>query len=290
MVEKKWTGEKKKWIGLRAQWLGQHLKQVREDANLSLSDVGDFINRNASTVSRMESGTIPARVTDVLAYLDIAGVDDPNRRDMLKQLSQDIWQKGWWDGFVEDVAATLINRAWIESRVDTMYSYQLVVPGLLQTRGYAEADIRAGDPQQTEEWIARSVEIRMTRQEKILHEREAVRMHMIIDEIALRRPIGGGAAMQTQLDHLLELGKLPTIEIQVLPAAVGAHAGMRGPFEILELVTPYPAIGYVEGQAGAVFLEGEHVLKLRERYDLLRRVSLSHDESVAWISAARADL
>ena len=90
---------------LRAQWLGQQLRQMREAAGLTLKQVGDYINRDASTVSRLESGVVAARVPEVLAYLDVCGVDDRRRRDDLTAMAKDAWQKGWWDGFNADVVA-----------------------------------------------------------------------------------------------------------------------------------------------------------------------------------------
>src|ERR1700730_8791917 len=95
---------------LRAQLLGQQLRELREEAKLTLKDVGEYVQRDASTVSRFEAGLLPARIPEVLAYLDLCGVDDPKRRDALKRLSQDVFQKGWWDGYADEVATSLVDR------------------------------------------------------------------------------------------------------------------------------------------------------------------------------------
>ncbi len=102
--------------GLRTQWLAQELRKLREEHGLTLADVGEFMQRDQSTISRIEKGTLPIRVPDVLSYLDLARVNDTNKREMLKQLAHEIWRDGWWDGYAGDAAAVLIDRLWIESR------------------------------------------------------------------------------------------------------------------------------------------------------------------------------
>jgi transcriptional regulator with XRE-family HTH domain len=85
-------------INLRAQWLGQQLRTVREEARVSIQDIADFMGRNASTTSRMETGMLTARMPEVLAYLDLCEVQEP-KRDALKRLAQDAFRKGWWDTY-----------------------------------------------------------------------------------------------------------------------------------------------------------------------------------------------
>lgn len=276
---------------LRAQWLGQHLRQVREEAGLTLRDIGDYIQRNATTVSRIESGVLPARVTEVLAYLDLAGVDNANRRAMLRQLAQDVWQKGWWDGYSnsDDVAAVLINRAWLEARADRLCAYETNVPGLLQTDQYAKAIIEAEDPDASEEQVARFVEVRMKRQQ-ILNRAEPVELRAILDEAVLRRPAGSREITREQFQRLAEFADQPHIQLRVLPFSAGAHPGLEGQFVVIELPEPYPEVGYVDNPAGAVFAEGEKAERLRRKYDRLCAVALDVDASTALIVKAAEDL
>jgi hypothetical protein len=180
---------------------------------------------------------LPARVPEVLAYLDLAGLDDPRRRDMLRQLAQDVWQKGWWDGYNDDIAAMLIDRVWLESRARRLCSYETSVPGQLQTEEYADAIIRAADPDLTGEQVARRVEVRMNRQQ-ILDREEPVELYAILDEAALRRPVGTRKTMRAQLRRLAEGADKPHIQLRVLPMSVGAHPGVDGPFVVIELPDP----------------------------------------------------
>lgn len=261
-------------VTLRAQWIGQQLREMREQARLTLKDAGEYINRNASTVSRLESGIIPPRVPEVLAYLDMCGIDDAHRRADLKTMAQDVWQKGWWEGFAADVAGTLIDWVWLESRTAEIYSFEIaVLPGLLQTREYAEALIRAAHDTATDEQITRFVELRIARQRRLDGE-DPVRLSAIIDEGALRRLVGGPDVMRAQIDHLRKATALSNIEIMILPAKVGAHASLNGSFDAFRMRRPYPYTGCIATPAGALVVEGEKARKLVATYDRLRGAAL----------------
>ncbi|MQA25270.1 MAG: helix-turn-helix domain-containing protein [Micromonosporaceae bacterium] len=274
---------------LRSQWLGQQLRLLREEAGLTLKEVGQYVQRDPSSVSRMEAGVHPARLPDVLAYLDIAGVEDPTRREELKQMGRDIWQKGWWTGYAEDVAASLIDRVWLENRARAIRSYHLVIPGLLQTHDYAEAVIRAEDPDASDALVARFLEVRMRRQQ-ILDREDPLGLHVVLDEMALRRPSSSQEILRDQLGHLIEVVGQANVEIRVLPVDAESHPGLRGPFELFEMPEPYTEVGYVEGQAGEIFVEGAKADRLRRKYDGLCAFALDRDASAALITKAAEDL
>ncbi|MGA8115208.1 MAG: helix-turn-helix transcriptional regulator [Actinocatenispora sp.] len=275
--------------GLRTQWLATELRSLRENAGLSLADVGAYIQRDQSTISRMEKAIIPIRVPDVLAYLDLARVDDTNKREMLKQLAHEIWRNGWWDGYAGDAAAVLIDRLWVESRTQRIKTYQMLIPGLLQTRDHAEAVMRAVNPEVPDATIERWLQLRME-QQQVLDAKDSLALHAILDEAVLHRPVGKPAVHRAQLEHLLEMSASPTMEIRILPASTGAHAGMVGGFELMELVEPFPAVGYVETQVGSIFVEGEKVDRLRAAYDDLSAAAFDVRRSVAMIKSVLEDL
>lgn len=277
-------------VTLRAQWLGQRLREMRERARLTLRDAGDHLSRNASTISRMEAGIIPARVPEVLAYLDMCGVDDPRRRADFKTMAQDAWQKGWWEGFTADVAGSLIDWVWLESRAREIYSFETaVLPGLLQTREYAEALIRAAHTGASTEQINRFVELRMARQHR-LHEPEPVKFSTIIEEGALRRLVGGPAVMKAQLAHLRKVAGRPNVDVMILPATAGAHASPDGSFDVFQLRHPYPTAGCVTTAVGSIMIEGEKAEELRRRYDRLSTLVLDDGAAHRFLSNLGARL
>ncbi|WP_028569367.1 helix-turn-helix domain-containing protein [Salinispora tropica] len=261
-------------VTLRAQWIGHQLRAMREQARLTLKEVGDYLHRNPSTVSRMESGLIPPRVPEVLAYLDLCGIDDPRRRDDLKTMAQDAWQKGWWNGFAPDVAGTLIDWVWLESRATRIYSFQVsVLPGLFQTREYAEAVIRAEDDGASEDQINRYVELRMSRQHQ-LEQDQPVAFSTIVEEGVLRRTVGDPDIMRRQLAHLRKVAAWPNVEFMVLPAAAGAHASPDGAFDAFRMQRPYPPTGCISTAVGIIVVEGDMAESLFRRYDRLRTMAL----------------
>lgn len=269
---------------LRAQWLGQQLREMRESRKLTLKAVGDFIKRDPSTVSRIESGMLPARVPEVLAYLDICGIDDRQRREDLKTMSEDAWQKGWWDGFTANVASSLIDWIWLESRATEIRSFEVsVVPGLLQTREYAEALIRAAHTDADEEQVTRFVDLRMARQQRLDGD-DPVRLATVVDEGALRRVVGGPVVMRAQLAHLREEARRRHIEVLVLPSEAGAHPSPNGAFNVFRMRPPYPVAGFVTTPAGNLVVEAEKAEKLLQTYDRLRDVALREKATIAFLT------
>ncbi|GII77949.1 transcriptional regulator [Sphaerisporangium rufum] len=271
---------------LRAQWLGKQLRELRESAKLTLKDAGDYIQRDPSSLSRMEQGITPMRVPDVLTLLNLYGVSDARLRDGLERLSRDIWQKNWWDGYSDVFTGRIIDHAWLESRAQRLRSYDaMVVPGLLQTRRYAEAVIGAADPHKPKERIARWAEFRLHRQ-RVLSGDCPLRLSVILDEAVFYRAVGGPEVLRDQLGHLVDLAQCSTISIRVLPFRAGVGASPEGPFTIFDMPDPYPDVAYIETRAGALYVEGDEAAGFAHAYASLDETALAPDESVAFIRNA----
>jgi transcriptional regulator with XRE-family HTH domain len=275
---------------LRAQWLGQSLRELRDTNGMTLARAADFLQRNASTVSRFESGEYPIRRPDLMALLDLYGVSDRRKRDGLLRLSEEVWQKGWWDGYEPDVERQFVDFVWLESRATAIRSFDpLVVTGLLQTREYAEAVITAAEWEAEPAQIARWVQLRMERQ-AVLHREAPPRFMAIIDEFVLRREIGGSDVLRGQLAHLLSTAELPHVDLRVLPASVGAHAGPSGYFLVFTIAEPDLDVGYAETLGGAVYVEPPDSERFIRVYDRLLDSALGPAESAELIRAIGEDL
>ncbi|MEV8631798.1 helix-turn-helix transcriptional regulator [Streptosporangium sp. NPDC051023] len=271
---------------LRAQWLGKHLREYRESAGLTLRQAGDYLQRDAGSISRVESGIIPARVADVLALLNLYGVDDRKVRDGLEQLSRDIWRKGWWDGYAADSLGGMLDHAWLETRAEGIHAYAaMLVPGLLQTRNYASAVIGASGMGASADQIERWVEFRMSRQ-RVLDVEAALRLQVILDEAVLHRVIGGPDVMCAQLEHLAEKTARPNVTVRVLPFTAGAHASLEGSFMIFDMPEAYSDVTCVETRGGAVYTEAEGVENFARAYDSIHSAALTPDESATVIRSA----
>ena len=275
---------------LRAQWLGQQLRALRESAGMTLKQAGEYLQRDGSMVSRFETAEYPIRRGDVLALLDLYGVSEERTRDGLIQLSEDVWRKGWWDGYANTVDRQFIDLLWLEARAVRLRNYEaMLVPGLLQTREYAETLIRNAAAADTpEEQIEKMIELRLARQQ-VLGGDDPVSFAAVVDEWVLGRR--GSEVMHGQLVQLREVAERPNVELRVLPLRGGAHAGLDGAFWLFEMPDPYPDVAYVDSLAGAVYVEEDVAVdRFRQGYAQLSAKALGGEESAALIAAAAKEL
>ncbi len=273
---------------LRAQWLGQQLRALRESTGMTLRQAGEYLQRDPSMVSRFETAEYPIRRGDVLALLDLYGVSEERTRDGLLQLSDDAWRKGWWDAYANDIDREYIDLVWLQSRAERLRTYEaMLVPGLLQTRDYAETLIRHSATADTpDEKIEEMIELRMTCQQ-ILRGDKPVDFAAVVDESVLRRVIGSPKVMRSQLTRLLEVAERPNVEVRMLPLGRGAHAGLDGSFWLFEMPDPYPDVANVDTLGGALYVEEDAAVdRFRQAYHQLSSAAINGKESAALIVAA----
>jgi hypothetical protein len=143
----------------------------------------------------------------------------------------------------------------LEAAASVIRTYQIqLVPGLLQTEAYARALIRQGSAASEEE-IGRRGELRASRQE-ILRRPDAPQLWAVVDEGALRRPVGSPQVVREQLAYLVEMAAHPAVTLQILPFSTGAHPAMGGPFTILRFAEPDLAdVVYIEQLTSALYLD-----------------------------------
>jgi hypothetical protein len=198
----------------------------------------------------------------------------------LLALRDELWRTNWWDSYSEDLGQDFADYPWLESRAIRILSYDaFVLPGLTHTWRYAEATIRQGDDLDThDERLGRLVELRMARQQ-VLETEPSTHLTAILDESALRRPVGGNAVMHEQLRHLLDLMERPNIALRVLSMSVGWHEGFHGAFKLFELPEPFPDVAYVESLAGKLYVEPPQVERFKDAYRHLSTLANGVEES-----------
>lgn len=114
---------------------------------------------------------------------------------------------------------------------------------------------------------------------------------MIMEEPAIRRPIGGTSVLKRQLQHLLELGQDESMVIRLLPNSVDWDPGYAGPFSIFEMPDPFSPVAFTETLAGRTFLEEDSkVRRFRETYDCLERLALNPQATAEFIMNELKDL
>lgn len=262
---------------IRRRRLGAELRRHRDAAGVTIDVVADRLGCSPSKVSRIETGHTSATPRDVSDMLDIYGVNGEAAAELV-QISREARQKGWWHPFSTVLTGAFVG---LEAAAKSIRAYeQQVVPGLLQTEEYAIAMIRAARAGDSDREIAQRVRVRMARQE-LLTQEDPTELWVVLDEAVLSRPVGGDAVMRDQLLRLAEASAAPNVTLQILPFAVGAHAGMDGTFSILDFPDDEdPNVVFAENATGGLFLEKTDELRKYDWiFDTIRAAALSPEES-----------
>ncbi|WP_436776324.1 helix-turn-helix domain-containing protein [Yinghuangia sp. YIM S09857] len=270
---------------MRRRQLGMELRRLRDEQDLTLGQVAKHIGRVASTVSRIETGQAAPRMIHVRKMLDLYGVPDGNERDALLALAKEGQRRGWWSEYDDFLASDFERYLGYEGGAAGMRVYEnRVVPGMLQTQDYATAALRAGRTYGDPDEIRRRVELRLRRQQ-LLRRDDPLALWIVIDESVLRRCFGGPDVMREQLRHIRTTGGLAHVTVQVLPFHAGAHAGIDGPFTIIEFPDPTdPQVVYLEGSAGNLYLEKPRDLRRHNSiFNQLLSAALTREDSQTFI-------
>jgi transcriptional regulator with XRE-family HTH domain len=262
--------------------LGSQLRKLREAKGVTREEAGHLIRGSESKISRMELGRVSFKERDVSDLLTLYGVEDSKARQAVLDLVVQANEPGWWQRFNDLLPTWFQSYVGLEEAASRIRTYEVqFVPGLLQTKEYARAVVTAGVAGITQEEIARRVDLRLERQ-RVLDRDDGPVFWAVIDEAALRRPIGGGEVMKAQLEHLIDLMRQPRITIQVMPFSFGGHSAEGGAFSILRFPDPdLPDVVYVEQLASALYLDKrEEVDRYSQVMERLCAVSTTPDETV----------
>jgi transcriptional regulator with XRE-family HTH domain len=258
--------------------LGTQLRRLREEAEISQGDAGAAIRSSASKISRMELGRIPVKARDLTDLLAFYGVSDEAERMSMLALSGYGSAPGWWQAYGDAVPPWMKAYLGLEQAARLIRSYDVqFVAGLLQTPEYARAvfSLPGGS---AGERADRQLAVRMRRQE-LLHRPDPPHVWALMDEAALRRPVGGTAIMRAQIEHLLEISQLRHVNIQVLPFRAGGHA-VGGPVILLRFAGDLlPDVVYLEQLMSAIYPSSP--ADLAHYWDLLNKLATEADPPIA---------
>lgn len=233
--------------------LGAQLRQLRDTAEMTREAAGVAIRASASKISRLELGRTGIKSRDLTDLLVLYGVKDEAEQAGMLGLARHGSAPEWWQSYGDAVPAWVKPYLGLEQAASLVRSYDVqYVPGLLQTPEYARAvfSLSGGSSGERAE---RQIAVRMRRQ-AILHRADPPHLWVVIDESALRRPVGGAAVMRAQLEYLMEITKLRHVNIQVLPFRAGGHAAGGGPVILLRFAgDQLPDVVYLEQLNSAVY-------------------------------------
>ncbi|MFI7551335.1 helix-turn-helix domain-containing protein [Micromonospora sediminimaris] len=236
--------------------LGAQLRRLRESRGVTRESAGWEIRSSESKISRMELGRVGFKERDVADLLTLYGVTAEQERAALLKLARDANNPGWWHRYGDVLPSWFQSYLGLEAAAALIRSYEVqFVPGLLQTPEYARAVVLLGHSTAGPDEIDRRVDLRMRRQELLSRPRPP-RLWAVVDEAALRRPIGGPQVMRGQLEALLKATRTPNVRLQVIPFAAGGHAAAGGAFTILRFGDQdLPDIVYIEQLTSAIYLD-----------------------------------
>jgi transcriptional regulator with XRE-family HTH domain len=236
--------------------LGAYLRRLREDRGITLEDAGDTIRASHSKMSRMELGRVGFKPRDVLDLLGLYGVRD--ERELMAMLARvrDANAPGPWQPYSDILPDWFQRYLDLEAAASLIRTYEVqFVPGLLQTKEYARAVVRLGHGEAREEEIDLRVHVRLERQ-ALLNRSKPPQLWAVVDEAALRRPLGGLRVMRDQIQALIEATELPNVKLQVIPLEAGGHSAVGGSFTILRFPhDDLPDIVYLEQLTNAQYLD-----------------------------------
>ncbi|WP_431947619.1 helix-turn-helix domain-containing protein [Actinacidiphila sp. bgisy167] len=264
---------------VRRRRLGSELRKLREQKGMTAEEVAARLLVSQSKISRLENGRRSISQRDVRDLCGVYGVEDSRLVDSLMNMARESRQQGWWHAFGDVPYSVYIG---LETEAESLRVYEsLIVPGLLQTRAYAEAVIEGMWPEATPADLDKRIQVRLKRQERILDPVKPLRYWAVVDEALLRRVVGSRVVMREQLEHLAHVSSMPHVTLQVLPYTVGAHPGMYGKFAILEFEDESDAsVVYLEGVTSDLYLEKpSDVQSYSVMYEHLRAQALNAEQS-----------
>lgn len=269
-------GEPERSDSLRT--FGEVLKAFRKRAGLTQEEFAPLVRYSVPTVASIEQGRRFPPVDFVERseeVLDAFGALRGAARHLSRQPGLASWFRQW---------------ARFEAEAVSLYTYECrVVPGLLQTEGYARAVTVSVPPVKDEVQVNQQVAARLDRQE-LFQRRPPISFSFIIEQALIERGTGGAEVTRLLIDNLLAQADQFNVELQIMPLRQVDHAGFDGPLQVLE--TPENRwFGYAEGQRGGLLIsDSKEVSIMLQRYARLRSQALNPEDSKGLLKRMRGSL
>jgi transcriptional regulator with XRE-family HTH domain len=243
-------------------WLAHDVRFYRTRAKMSGTKLGELLGCDRSTISRIESATL--KIDDKQAKILDRIFDTGGHFLRLLRYAELGHDPDWFKAFIgyEKTAASI-----------RIYE-ALVITGLLQIEEYNRALLMAARiVDDVEEALATLVA-----RQAVLDRDPPPNMWVLLNESALRQPVGGAEVMRKQLAHLLEMSEHPHISLRVISTEVGAHVGLDGSFSVLE--SPASRAAYASAlPQGRLILAAAEIEWYKDRFEQIGSDALSRSGS-----------
>ncbi|WP_349257482.1 helix-turn-helix transcriptional regulator [Actinophytocola sp.] len=268
-----------RYVSAAYRELGAILRQAREKAGLTATELAHMLDWSPAMISRMEHGRRTSTTTDVIQYVVMCGLRLPEIQPIVEFTRQAEHKHGYYLSD-ERIDGSLQSLIFHESSAKHSIIYEpQVIHGLLQTPNYARALITAVNADFTEDWVEGSVRTRMERR-RILNLSDHARFTFYIHENALRLRVGSERIMHEQLLHLLLTAGLDHITVRILPSAGGERSAFGAAFHLMEFHADRPIV-YLENlrDGGLVLEDPEFVRSYQKMAPMLAAAAMSEGQS-----------
>jgi len=272
------------------------LVRLRKESGLTQEQVAADLEWSPSKLIRVEGGRSSITKVDLDALLTKYGVTSESTRERLQALNKGARERAWWDKYRDDISPTYLDYVGFEAGAAFIRQFESgFVPGLLQTRQYAEAvteySVNAAR-------VKPIVELRLQRQSELAQRSPQPRQYYVIDEAVIRRQVGiskDPAIMPDQLRAIAdEIERNPLVTLRVMPFTAGAHRGLSGPFTLLEFDGGLPDVLYIDAGrapfASMVASNDPRVAEYRDDFETLLEDALPADKSIELIRSVAEEM
>lgn len=270
------------------------LRAARETKGLTQGQVAQELDWSLSKVNRIEKGDVTVSRTDLLAMLELYGIEDQEQIDDLVRAARTSRQRGWWDEhrYREHLTPAMAQLFQFESQASAIrYFHPTLIAGPLQTRDYASFVLNFWRQNLSDEDMATRLEARLRRHEHIFDRPDPPDYFLTFDESVLHREVGGAKVMADQLTKLVTMMRDGLITVRVVPFAEAAPVAMLGAFALFDLGDEENAVLYRETHMFDEIVHTRDILDRHRRiFEQLWRVSYTEDESARLIEARAATM
>jgi transcriptional regulator with XRE-family HTH domain len=239
---------------VRSRRLGAQLRHYREEARLDQAELAKAIGVKQAQMSTVENGRSKLSAEKLAIMVDRLDIpaEVAARMEELRVRAQ---VPGWWEQYTDILSEPMQALVELEADASWIRTYEgQVVPGLLQTRDYAERIITAGSAHVRVGDIDRMLELRLRRQQRLAS--PDFQLTAVVSEMAVRQQVGGPEVLREQLGYLLRVMREHNVTVQVVPFTADAHAALGDAFMIIQ----WPA----EDDPEAVYVDGVTSWRIHE--------------------------
>ncbi len=266
--------------------LRAELVRLRKGKELTQEQVAAELEWSPSKLIRVEGGRSSITKVDLDALMDKYGLTSIDQRERMQALNRGARERAWWDEHREDLPPAYVSFVGYEAGASFIRQFQSAgVPGLLQTADYARELTAASveDPVT----IASAVKLRLLRQSELAKRTPPPREYFVLDEAVIRRHIGIQSDPAIMPDQLRKIAAKAQdderLTIRIIPFSVGAHAGLTGPFTLLEFEGGLSDILYLDAGRNVISMisgDDPRIGEYADAFEKLLNKALSADESI----------